>query len=93
MSATSNTFKTPHGLFEPARPGAVPAALRRWWVAFRNMLLERAAVAALSSMSDRDLRDIGVYRCEIEQCVRLVTSNGRRDRHSADRQRRLGSAR
>jgi uncharacterized protein YjiS (DUF1127 family) len=93
MSATSNTFKTPHGLSESARPGAVPAALRSWWVAFRNMLLERAAIAALSSMSDRDLRDIGVYRCEIEQCVRLITSNDRRDRHSADRQRRMGSAR
>jgi uncharacterized protein YjiS (DUF1127 family) len=52
-------------------------------MAFGNILLERAAIAALSSMSDRDLRDIGVYRCEIEQCVRLDTSNHR----SADRQR------
>jgi uncharacterized protein YjiS (DUF1127 family) len=86
MSATSNTLTptlTPPGLSEPAWCTTVSAALRRWWMAFGNILLERAAIAALSSMSDRDLRDIGVYRCEIEQCVRLDTSNHR----SADRQR------
>jgi uncharacterized protein YjiS (DUF1127 family) len=87
MSATSNTL-TSHGFSQPAWCTAVSAALRRWWMAFGNMLLERAAIAALHSMSDRDLRDMGVYRCEIEQCVRLDTSN----RGTADLQSRTGNA-
>ena len=88
MSATSNTL-TPHSLSEPAWSTTVSAALRRWWMSFGNMLLERAAIAALRSMSDRELRDMGVYRCEIEQCVRLDASN----HHSAGRQRSAGNPR
>jgi len=92
MSATSNTL-TPHSLSLSAWYGPMRAALQRWWMAFGNMLLERAAIAALRSMSDRDLRDIGVYRCEIEQCVRLSTPNDHLRSRSADRHRRAGKAR
>ena len=92
-NATCNTWKTAPHRSAPAWPDAVPAAVRRWWAAFSNMLLERAAIAALHSMSDRDLRDIGVYRCEIEQCVRFITSNRRTHQHSADRPPKTGNAR
>jgi uncharacterized protein YjiS (DUF1127 family) len=44
--------------------------IRRCWQAFRNWQIEEAAIAQLSSMSDRELRDIGLNRSEIGFAVK-----------------------
>jgi uncharacterized protein YjiS (DUF1127 family) len=52
-----------------SRIGGLLATLQRWWGAYINWRLEQAAIARLCSMSDRELRDIGVTRCEIPNAV------------------------
>jgi uncharacterized protein YjiS (DUF1127 family) len=39
-------------------------------VAYLTWRIERAAITQLGSMSDRQLRDIGISRSEIESAVR-----------------------
>jgi uncharacterized protein YjiS (DUF1127 family) len=46
------------------------AALRRWWVARMQRRLDRLAIRQLRAMSDRELKDIGVVRSQIEFSVR-----------------------
>lgn len=41
-------------------------ALKRWWVARMARRLENLAIAQLHAMSNRQLRDIGISRSEIE---------------------------
>jgi uncharacterized protein YjiS (DUF1127 family) len=49
----------------------IPAAvLKRWWMAYLTWRLEQAAIAQLEALNDRELKDIGVRRCEIEGAVR-----------------------
>ena len=43
--------------------------LASWWVAYMNWRLEQLAIRRLSSMSDRQLKDIGVSRSQIEFAV------------------------
>ena len=42
---------------------------KRWRAAYTAWHRERRAIAELLSMSDRDLRDIGINRCEIPHAV------------------------
>ena len=46
------------------------ATLNRWCVAYLTWRIERAAITQLWSMSDRQLRDIGISRSEIDSAVR-----------------------
>jgi uncharacterized protein YjiS (DUF1127 family) len=48
---------------------------RNWWVAYTNWRLEQFAIKRLRSLSDRELKDIGIPRAAIEALVRG------RDRH------------
>src|SRR5262249_20110309 len=41
------------------------AVLRRWWMAYLNWRLEQAAIAQLAALSDRELKDVGLRRCEV----------------------------
>ena len=45
------------------------AALKHWWSAYINWRLQRAAVAHLCSLSDRQLKDIGLTRSQIRSAV------------------------
>jgi uncharacterized protein YjiS (DUF1127 family) len=45
------------------------ATLKRWLVAFITWRLEQAVIDQLWSMSDRDLKDIGITRSEIRAAV------------------------
>jgi uncharacterized protein YjiS (DUF1127 family) len=49
---------------------SVARTLKRWWAAYMAWHIERRAIAELMSMTDRDLRDIGINRCEILRAVR-----------------------
>jgi len=45
------------------------ATLNRWWAAYLTWRVERAAINALSSLNDRELKDIGLDRSEIMRAV------------------------
>jgi len=45
------------------------AILNDWWVAYMTRRIERAAIAQLMSMSDRELKDIGLVRSDIRRRV------------------------
>jgi uncharacterized protein YjiS (DUF1127 family) len=51
------------------------ASLTRWWSSYRAWHFERVAIRQLSSLSDRQLKDIGLDRSEI---VRAVKSRPKR---------------
>jgi uncharacterized protein YjiS (DUF1127 family) len=57
----------------------VVAILKRWWVAYLTRRIEETAMAQLCSMSDRELKDIGLTRAEI---LRAVRGGVERDRAS-----------
>jgi uncharacterized protein YjiS (DUF1127 family) len=48
----------------------VLATMQRWWAAYLTWRLEQAAIAQLSALSDRELKDMGIYRSGIEAAVR-----------------------
>ena len=72
-SATTATQISRQSISRQSRIGGLLATLQRWWVAYVNWRLEQAAIARLCSMSDRELRDIGVTRCEITRVVTVGT--------------------
>jgi uncharacterized protein YjiS (DUF1127 family) len=45
--------------------------LKSWWVACMSWRTEQAAIAQLSALSDRALKDIGLARSEITGAVRI----------------------
>jgi hypothetical protein len=45
-------------------------SLERWMVTYMDCKIEQAAIARLRSMSDRELKDIGVSRSDIAGAVR-----------------------
>ena len=61
----SMTFSAPggarHGRAGPGSAG-LGAILKGWWMAYLTGRIEQAAIAHLSSMSDRELKDIGLMR-------------------------------
>ena len=71
-----------HALSHPAAGAASHKAeerpiglLRSWWNAYWEHRSKRAAVVMLNALDDRNLRDIGLSRSEIESVV-----YGRHDR-------------
>jgi uncharacterized protein YjiS (DUF1127 family) len=48
----------------------VVGGFRALWMAWRRMLLRQEARAALRAMTDRELWDIGLSRCDIEGAIR-----------------------
>ena len=68
----SMTFSAPatQGLVGQPRIGGLGASLKDWWIAYLTGRIERAAIAHLSSMSDRELKDIGLVRSDIRRAVR-----------------------
>ena len=48
---------------------AVGRAMRRWWQRRFDRRSQRAAIVQLRGMSDRELRDIGISRSQIEFAV------------------------
>jgi uncharacterized protein YjiS (DUF1127 family) len=55
-----------HSASQPWSSG-LSATLKRWWAAYTT---RRAEQALLGSMSDRELKDMGLTRCDITGAVR-----------------------
>ena len=72
MSMSSLAPAAAHGAVGRRSDDGPLAALKRWWVACMARRIEAAAIARLSSMSDRELKDIGLVRSNI-----LVAVKGR----------------
>ena len=54
----------------PSWTSAVDTALKAKWQAYIMWRIERAALAQLSALSDRDLKDIGLSRAGLRGAVR-----------------------
>ena len=52
------------------QPNQLIARLQSWWVAYLEWRIQREAMLQLEVLSDRELHDIGVRRCEIEGVVK-----------------------
>lgn len=48
------------------------SGLERRWSAYSRWRTERHAAAQLHAMSDRDLKDIGLIRSEIDRAVNII---------------------
>jgi uncharacterized protein YjiS (DUF1127 family) len=73
MEMTMSTmFTAPTAAQGIAEPwiGRLAATLKQWWLAYITWRIEQAAIAQLWVMSDRELKDIGLTRCEITRAVR-----------------------
>jgi uncharacterized protein YjiS (DUF1127 family) len=60
----------PRSFTSGALPGRLGGALRRWWLAYMEWRLTRLAANLLRRMSDRQLRDLGLTRPQIELAAR-----------------------
>jgi uncharacterized protein YjiS (DUF1127 family) len=67
-----------HWLGAGAIVRAIGGALARWWRAYITWRIEQWTIARLREMSDRQLEDIGLARCQIEPAVRGAIVRGPR---------------
>jgi uncharacterized protein YjiS (DUF1127 family) len=70
LRAISRTRPAPQTLVWQSRFAALQAALKHTWSIYWAWRLERAAIRQLNSLSDRQLKDIGLDRSEITGAVR-----------------------
>jgi uncharacterized protein YjiS (DUF1127 family) len=70
MSTMSSAPTAPQEMAGQSWAKDLGTTLNRWCVAYLTWRIERAAITQLGSMSDRQLRDIGISRSEIESAVR-----------------------
>jgi uncharacterized protein YjiS (DUF1127 family) len=71
MSTNFNAPAAAQAIARRSQALGLVAALKRWWVAYITWRIEQAAIAQLWSMSDRELKDIGLTRSEITSNVRI----------------------
>jgi uncharacterized protein YjiS (DUF1127 family) len=69
MSTTSKILSRSDAAAETPLQGLI-RTLKRWWAAYIDWRLCQMAAAQLRSMSDRELKDIGLFRAQIEAAVR-----------------------
>jgi uncharacterized protein YjiS (DUF1127 family) len=67
------TYDTPAAIRVRSRGSGLVAAVRTWWMSRLTRQIAQAAIIQLHRMSDRELQDIGLTRCQIEQVVREFT--------------------
>ncbi len=66
MSTISNVMQTQ----EQGRLGGALAFLKRRWIAYLEWRVHQLAAAQLYGMTDRELKDIGLTRSDIEAALR-----------------------
>ena len=59
----------------PSVPKSLGGTLKRWWVAYLVWRIERTAATRLFSMSDRQLKDIGLTRSGVVGALREAARN------------------
>jgi uncharacterized protein YjiS (DUF1127 family) len=69
MSTVSNTIHHRGSLADGFVRGT-GRVLRRWWMAYIKWRLQQLAISKLKAMSDRELKDMGICRVEMEFAVR-----------------------
>jgi uncharacterized protein YjiS (DUF1127 family) len=70
MSTTCSAPTAAQDTAERFPDSGLAATLKRWWAAHIARREQRAAMAALGAMSDLELRDMGLRRCDIPRGVR-----------------------
>jgi uncharacterized protein YjiS (DUF1127 family) len=70
MTALSITPCEPQNARTRSHGYGLLATFEHWWVAYLSWHLERATIAHLSNLSDRELEDIGLDRSHIPDAVR-----------------------
>jgi uncharacterized protein YjiS (DUF1127 family) len=70
MRTVSSAPAMPRGIAGQSWGRELIASLKGWWAAYQTRRAEQAAIAQLWSMSDRELRDIGLTRSEITDAVK-----------------------
>jgi uncharacterized protein YjiS (DUF1127 family) len=70
MSMSSMSLSAARDPVAQTPPECCGTALKRWWSAYLLWRMEAAAIDRLRSMSDRDLKDIGLTRAAIVPAVR-----------------------
>jgi uncharacterized protein YjiS (DUF1127 family) len=70
MSTILSAPSAAQGFDKSYRAWGLDIILKRWWAAYRRWRAEQVAIARLHAMSDRQLRDIGITRSQIEFAVR-----------------------
>jgi len=70
MRISMNAPVAPQGMAGQLSLGILTGTLKRWWVAYAMWRFERAVIALLRSMTDRELKDIGLTRPQISYAVR-----------------------
>jgi uncharacterized protein YjiS (DUF1127 family) len=58
------------GFDKSYRAWGLDTIFKWWWAAYKRRRAERLAIARLHAMSDRQLRDIGITRSQVEFAVR-----------------------
>ena len=71
MSTILSTPAVPQGMVGQSWGRKLVGALERWLLDYMTRRMEREAIAALSAMSDRELKDIGLTRSEIMGAVSM----------------------
>lgn len=79
MSISSAPAAAGHIAIETGSGRAV-ATVKRWWLAYVTWRAERAAIATLSALSDRQLKDFGLTRSGIVPAVREAMQKNRSKR-------------
>jgi uncharacterized protein YjiS (DUF1127 family) len=69
MSTISNAPAAVQGPAGHPRASGLVATVKRWWVAYFTWRI-KAAIAQLCSMSDLELKDMGLTRSDITRAVR-----------------------
>lgn len=70
MSAIFSATAAARGITGRSCVNGTAATLKRWWAAYVTWRLERAAINKLSSLNDRELKDMGLDRSEIMGAVK-----------------------
>jgi uncharacterized protein YjiS (DUF1127 family) len=73
MTTMSSIYSALAAQSMAGRQFSVLATLRQWGVAYIGWRVERAAIAHLRTMSDRQLNDIGLLRSQVAQAAPDVT--------------------
>ena len=69
MSTVSNTIHHRGSLADGFIRGT-GRVLGRWWMAYIKWRLQQLTISRLTAMSDRELKDIGICRVQMEFAVR-----------------------